>query len=345
MNAGPFTNMTIAELIDAEVPEVAAWADETRAEPAPTTISWLREALQAAAEIELATIPPYLCAYWTIRDATVPDAQDAARTLRDIAVGEMFHLASVCNLLVGVGAIPVLAARAPKYPGPLPRGVRPELTVGLGRLTKHRVEKTFMDIETPETSGQHTIGAFYTLVQRRFNEVRPALSTTRQLSVSFGTRTLRKAANYTEAVAMIETVKEEGEGTGTNPHAPDGTLAHYWRFGELFHGRRYVQSGGRWGYTGPAVPFPADANVYPMRDVPVGGWGSSAPLGVKQVNVKYLEVLSALENAWRSEGPAQRAEYDRSVAAMKDLYDLARDLMTVPINGGPEVYGPDFRVT
>ncbi|MGQ4445750.1 ferritin-like domain-containing protein, partial [Streptomyces violaceoruber] len=33
-------------------------------------VDWLREALQVAVALELATIPPYLCGWWSVGDRT-----------------------------------------------------------------------------------------------------------------------------------------------------------------------------------------------------------------------------------------------------------------------------------
>jgi hypothetical protein len=58
-------------------------------------IDWLKATLQSAIELEFATIPPYLCAYWSIKSGINP----AALLIRTIAFEEMLHFGLACNLL------------------------------------------------------------------------------------------------------------------------------------------------------------------------------------------------------------------------------------------------------
>ena len=64
------------------------------AEPAHD-LEWLRNALQVAIQLELATLPPYLTARWTIKSGADP----VARSIYDIRQEEMFHFGLACNLL------------------------------------------------------------------------------------------------------------------------------------------------------------------------------------------------------------------------------------------------------
>lgn len=93
----------------------------------PRDANWIMKALQVAIEIELYTIPPYLTALWSISD----ESNFAVKSLRDIVRDEMAHVALVCNILTAIGGKPVLNASdsIPKYPGPIPGNVNPELQV------------------------------------------------------------------------------------------------------------------------------------------------------------------------------------------------------------------------
>jgi hypothetical protein len=62
-------------------------------------LSWLRKALQAAVELELSTIPPYLFAMWSI-DATVSPVTDL---ILNIVLEEMGHMGLACNMLTAGG--------------------------------------------------------------------------------------------------------------------------------------------------------------------------------------------------------------------------------------------------
>src|SRR5262245_58400143 len=99
-------------------------------------LDWLRESLQAAVELEFATLPPYLCGLWSIKD---PDRDRTVYNLiLSVIIEEMLHMGLACNMLKAIGRTPQInnADFVPKYPGPLPGGVRPELTVYLAGLSK-----------------------------------------------------------------------------------------------------------------------------------------------------------------------------------------------------------------
>ena len=86
-----------------------------------------------------------------------------------------------CNMLTTIGGTPQIntPGAVPKYPGHLPGGVRPQLTVGLVRLTKVVVLDTYMQIEYPEGGPialfqgmtYSTIGAFYDALRDAFRQV------------------------------------------------------------------------------------------------------------------------------------------------------------------------------
>ncbi|WP_234443835.1 ferritin-like domain-containing protein [Streptomyces sp. NRRL B-24484] len=311
--------------------------------PGPRDVRWLRRALQVAVALELATIPPYLCAWWSIKDRT----SEPARLIQGIVADEMFHMGLTCNLLTAVGGRPRIASSVLGYPGPLPGGVRPDLTVYLSGLTKAYVRNVLMAIEAPEQplvreSGP-TIGTFYTALQDAFHEVRPALDTSGQLSVRIGPDVLRPAATLADVDEALEVIKEQGEGTSASPDVPagHGAPAHYYAFGEIFHERRVVSSTDRWGYDGDPVPFP---EARPMGVVPAGGW-PDPPAAAGQLlgrfDLLFSRVVHALEGAWAI-GDAHAL--DGAVRSMRSLEEPALALMDVPLPDGSGVYGPQFHV-
>src|SRR5262245_28747598 len=107
--------------------------------------AWLAESLQAAIELEMSTIPPYLSAAWSI-DQSDPDADpaDVRGTIMQIAQEEMLHMGIACNLLAAIGGQPMILQRAPRYPTRLPKDIHTGLKVGLAPLTRELVRKTFM---------------------------------------------------------------------------------------------------------------------------------------------------------------------------------------------------------
>jgi hypothetical protein len=210
-------------------------------------LNWLKKSLQAAVEVELSTIPLYLTADWTLRNPAAPSSLKANKLIRGIFVQEMLHMALACNMLSALGQNPVINSKdaAPKYPGPLPGGVHPGLTVTVARYSQQSL-KNFLIIEYPEghpvaefwTGGQTyaTIGEFYTAISEAFDDPGvklPPFDTKNQL-LSSRLTDLKVIHSKEDAQAAIELIKEQGEGTATSPLEPggsianDNTLAHYY---------------------------------------------------------------------------------------------------------------------
>ena len=313
--------------------------------PDQRDLEWIKTSLQAAIALELSTIPPYLCGWWSIKDSTA----QAAQLIRDIAIDEMFHMGLVCNMLSAIGGTPQVVAASPSYPGPLPGGVRPQLTVYLSGLTKPYVREVFMEIEMPENPlafapGPPTIGAFYDALSEAFRQVQPAISVSNQLSRTVGPNNLAPVQDLAGVEASIELIKEQGEGTSTSPEAPQvvGELAHYYTFGEIYYGRELRQVNGKWEFTGDVVPFP---EVYPMGVVPAGGWPNpdATVQGLLQTfNTNYTSMLRDLEQAWAD---GDTAALGRSIRTMFELSGTAVELMDIPLPGGDGSYGPEFLIT
>jgi hypothetical protein len=64
----------------------------------------------------------------------------------------MLHMALACNLLNAIGGEPQIdsANFVPRYPGHLPAGLRPDLTVTLRRCSIDQIRDVFLSIEEPE---------------------------------------------------------------------------------------------------------------------------------------------------------------------------------------------------
>ncbi len=131
-------------------------------------LEWLEHALQSAVSVEFSTIPPYLSALWSIKDPMHP----VAASIRNVVQEEMLHMALACNMLTGLGCVPKIndPKMVPSYPGKIPGGVHPELTVSLSGLSDASLD-AFIAIEAPSEGkrlrtpehrkGYKTIGAFY----------------------------------------------------------------------------------------------------------------------------------------------------------------------------------------
>ena len=71
---------------------------------APTRdLTWLQDSLQAAIQVELTTIPPYLAAMWSLKDPTSGNCSKANSFLFQVVLEEMLHMALACNMLCALG--------------------------------------------------------------------------------------------------------------------------------------------------------------------------------------------------------------------------------------------------
>src|SRR5262249_50579132 len=105
-------------------------------------------ALQIAIELEHSTIPPYLTAYYSIKPGS---NVEVARLSYSVVIEERLHMAQMCNLLVAVGGRPRIGHPrfVPRFPGPLPGGLRVGLTVRLRRCSIEQIRDVFLPIEQP----------------------------------------------------------------------------------------------------------------------------------------------------------------------------------------------------
>jgi hypothetical protein len=252
-----------------------------------TDLASLQYALQKAIELEHATIPPYLTAYYTLRGTSAGGAA-ARQILRSIFIEEMLHMHLACNILNAIGGAPVINAPGfiPNYPGPLPMGIggADGLKVGIKRYSKATVHDTFMEIEEPENPihipvkpratlaiepSYETIGEFYTAIGKEI---------TRQGNSIFTGAAGRQVPGATivedvdSALAAIATIVTQGEGTPNSPADSPTEYAHYYRFEELFMGMRIVvDPSSPVGYSfDPRQPIVVDdtADVTQMADNP-----------------------------------------------------------------------------
>lgn len=323
----------------------------TKLMQAPTEqrgLDWLKDSLQAAISLELSTLPPYLCAMWSIKDqsGTVYDL------IHSVAVAEMLHMGLACNMLTTIGGTPLINSSIPTYPGPLPGGVRPKLTIYLAGLSKDYLKDVFMEIEYPESGpialamGQiyPTIGAFYDAILEAFKKLQPTMTGDKQLAATMNGNKLFAIKTVADAEKAINEIKQQGEGTSQSPQAPDfgGELAHYYKYAEIWHGNRLIQKDDQWQYVGDPIPFP---DVYPMSPIPMGGYPSPSidvQNGLKEFNDEYKQVLDNLQSAWAAGG---QSSLGNAISAMYGLQSLANILMQINLPDGSGVYGPDFNPT
>jgi hypothetical protein len=239
--------------------------------------------------------------------------------------------------------------------------------VSLAGLTRDRVHDVFMQIEYPEypvrddppppppPAGDYaTIGALYDAIASTFQSLEPPIQGNNQLTQATfdnygcigasvgGPERLPCLASLGDVLAAIETIKEQGEGTSKGPDAPEynDELAHYYKFGSIYHGALWTEGpDGNWSYSGESIPFP---KVACMQEVPKGGYPSPAP-DVSQAlfafNVAFSSVVNGLKAAWRS---GDNSVLSDAIGTMFSLGQLAKPLYAITVPGTEKTYGPTF---
>jgi hypothetical protein len=323
------------------------------------TVDGVRTALQHAVALEHATIPTYLYALYSL----APGRNEAIGDLiASVVIEEMSHMALACNILNAIGGSPVIddPAFVPRYPGPLPGGVESQLVVPLERFSRRLVHDVFMEIEEPEdplrfpvaeAAAEQTIGRFYTAIKDRIEALGDPIFTgdpALQVTGVFADIGLIAVHDVASASAAIETIVEQGEGTTQSPLDPENDPAHYYRFAEIFHGKRLIENreappgappDQRFVYGGAPIPFDADS-VLPvpanprLGDYPVG---SQAHYTCNAFNYTYTSVLKSLHSTFNGDPGSMPA----AIGLMESLKLQALDLMTLPLGPGRNA-GPSF---
>ena len=327
------------------------------------TVEGLRCALQNAIELEHSTIPPYLYALYSIKPGT---NSEIGGLIKSVVVEEMLHMAIDCNILNAVGGTPKIddPCFLPKYPGHLPGGVEGSLTVGLAPLSKQLLLETFMVIEEPEDplhfpvlnfaaagARPSTIGEFYDGIIKQVRDLGNEIFTgdaKKQLTTGFGPLRTMRVHDVTYAIAGIELIVRQGEGTKTSPLDPEHEAAHYYRFAEIYFGKKLIRNPepgpGKpdFAYGGHTIAFdPCD--VWPVITNPNTASytaGSAADKLNRAFNRTYTSLLKGLQLTFGGEpdrlGPA--------ITLMEAMADQARVLMSTEIVPG-QTAGPTFEYT
>lgn len=323
----------------------------------------LQAHLQVALELELSTLPPYLCALYSIPDGC---NVEVAGLIRSVLMEEMLHLTLAANLLNAVGGTPVLARRgiAPQYPTSLP-GSDGSFSVSLLPFSRDAIA-TFMRIEQPtprgtkpKADGYATIGQFYEAIaagMRRLakkGELRFDHQPERQVSPADfynGHGRVFIVDSLESALKAISEICDQGEGAHhgiqEDDHPLDALgyeLAHYYRFQEIALGRRF-QAGDspRSGPTGPLLPVDWDA-ARNMVANPQSGWfapGSPIRAEMDACNQVWLDLLRALEDGFGG----QKGRIRQAVPLMLELKQRVLGLMNIPSGIAGTVLGPSFEL-
>ena len=342
-------------------------ADLMRQPTADHDLCWLQKALQAAVELELATLPPYLCGQWALKDQD----SDPANLISDITLEEMGHLGLVCNLLRATGRQPKILDGYDeiRYPGPLPGGVRPKVDpdffqadqdfeVILGFNNYSAFVKMCMTIEYPEDPVPRpkilaldeetfpTIGEFYDAIANALKANDGTFTYIVDKQIENGRTGVFIIDHLTKATEAISRIQKEGEGSSRFPYVDaDGKrLAHFYSFGQIYFGKTYVfdkvKQTGDWTGDPPIGPVESK-DVYPMTPVPLGGYRGDVPSEVGDCDKSFTQMLQQLDAAWRNGDPESLRSAVRSMRTLKrQAIGLLEKQIARPEGG---IYGPQFR--
>jgi heme-degrading monooxygenase HmoA len=330
------------------------------------TVEDLRWHLQWAIELEHATIPPYLCALYSLDPSR---NAEAVQVVGSVLAEEMLHLALAANLLNAVGGEPRLDTPEllPPYPHPLPHGDR-SLQIQLLPFGQEALE-LFLRIEKPasvgtppEADGYETIGQFYAAIEAGIRRLCDELGEdavfsgdpARQVGefhLRGGGGAVIPVHDLKSALAALTEITEQGEGAARTDvwdgdrdvfHPERDEVAHFYRFQELKHGRRY-QTGDtpQSGPTGEPIAVDFDA-VMPMRPNPrTTGHpeGSDIRVAQERFNTTYCLLLKQLEEAFNGDP----ARLGATVGTMYQVKTQAQALMMMPLEDGTATAGPTFQ--
>ncbi|MGJ7531453.1 ferritin-like domain-containing protein [Variovorax sp. GB1P17] len=260
----------------------------------------LHDALRLAMQLEFATLPPYLCAQWSV----VGDPDRVEGMLHSVAAQEMQHFALAGNVLAALGGRPKVAAPdfLPTFPlARLPGEVALSRALELQVLSLAQVE-LFMEVEHPNfppvafvgMEAAATIGEFYDTIISAIRSIQPPVDASARCIELPHTR---RIVDLDDAVATLERIKSEGEGTQASPEQPlgeVGALAHYYVFKQILKGRRLVEQAGRWDFTGDSIRFP---EVRAMRRLP------SNACQLLEFRRVLTSLLWMLERCWTAGAP------------------------------------------
>lgn len=328
------------------------------------SIDGLQAALQAAIELEHATIPPYLYALYSLG----ADNTEIAGRIHTVVIEEMAHFTLAANILNAIGGAPCIdkPGFVPTYPGPLPWTVEEPLCVPLEPFSLDNTEKVFMQIECPEdplairkgltADGPLTIGTFYhrilTSIQALENS-QPAGKTiftgdpAYQIAQDLPSLNTFPVYRLDDVENAINIIVCQGEGSPHSPYEllPGGKreLAHYYRFGEIVHLHPLVSDGKvppDWSYTGdPPIPFDPSKVAHVIANPKTADYpaGSAARYGCETFNYTYTSLLKVLHEAFNG----NPSRLDAAIGMMLSLKEQALTLAAIDSGDGGKA-GPSF---
>jgi hypothetical protein len=325
----------------------------------PSSIEDAWSMLQTAIGVEFGTLPPYLYAMFSI-----PPGENvaAANLIKSVLLQEMVHMCLACNILNALGGTPRLSP--PSYPGPLPGDIGPvggeALIIHLLPLSECAMEQG-MNIEQPEkipdfpvrtaafaapVPGTGTIGQFYAAIDAYLATLPPGAWCANRNQISdnqFFPGQLFAVNDYDDAHRAIGEIVSEGEGAKDDPLDFQSELAHYYRFGEVFHDKVLTKTPEPPGFAWGPQPLGVDwALVYPAIPDPCTHDFSKDSQAAQDAQAACNAAYSAMVDALQAAVTGSEGALGNAVRAMFDLRLAAKVALHTPLADGVSVAGPAF---
>jgi len=330
------------------------------------TLQDLREHMQWAVDFEHATLPPYLSALYSIKPGK---NIESVEVILSVFMEEMLHLTLAANVLNAIGGVPKLDRPdfIPKYPAYFPHSDN-AYQVHLMKFSPETLD-TFLKIERPVEPTDNLVdeevfrtqGEFYAAIEESLKRLctelgeaevfcgDPARQVTNAVYYG-GSGRIIEVRDLASALAAMEEIIDQGEGLAHQSifdgdadmfHPDHGQVAHYFRYKQILHGRRY-QPGDtpQSGPTGDAFDVDWDA-VYNMKPNPRSDdypEGSEIRARLDEFNHAYSGCLHLLEETFNGNPQLLRV----ATGEMYGLKDLAIRLMQLPSGDGDTTVGPSF---
>ncbi|MDR3507459.1 MAG: ferritin-like protein [Caulobacteraceae bacterium] len=315
----------------------------------------LHQLVQGAIELEHATIPAYLAAYFTLKLGT---NQPVAEIIRSVVVEEMLHMSIASNLLIAIGGRPVINKPGfiPTYPGPLPMNIG-GLIVPIRKCSIDLVQNVFMKIEepdepipikaaaTPAPVEYNTIGDFYHALELKLREMGPKAFAHGRFheemvdNTWFSPTELFPITDEHTAAAGIRLIVRQGEGTRIDPLDPQNEPAHYYRFEQIVKGRRLIKDpAAPSGFSFGGAPVTLDVtNVWDMQPDPPNPDTLPADSAARRAATAFAYGYTSLLNALHDTFNGAPSTIGRAMGLMYQLRLQAQEVLQTPLPDHPGV--------
>lgn len=327
-------------------------SDHLNAAATDRNLDWIRSALQSALELECATLPLYQSALFSLEVQNYT----AYNLIRSVAMEEMVHMATVCNILAAIGGRPRIKDLKQGFPTHgLPGGAEPDLFAVVAPLSKRQLQN-FMRLEMPlfllpdefKTETYPAISTLYRAVRTAIENQAEAVGAAFRAggpanqvpdNIGYGTFDPATLADPIPAfLQAIDAIVEQGEGaTSDQLLAGPGSEreeSHYCKFSQIYYGASYREPEPPRPLTretepdffrGNPIPWPEVINTLA---VPADGYAKILALDPNAPKVSaelqafdqaYSGILDTLDDVWNGPKASAWPTLGKAVAGMSSL--------------------------